>query len=223
MTWEWSAGLQAQLDQLSPQQQRAILLVVMAESRGEPITRLLRTPYSCEWCGQVIGHSADGKAARKAALVEHGKVCERGPGSLKDKARPWRFATSLVTFYTRWKIAGSLFESCLNQARREVRDSALSQAAWILQMGAPEAAKELRRQVTGLDASNKDRRLASEAILRRVNLQGDGGGDGAADDSFDGLDDDALRAEEERLGRILAEARKDSAAAGATEAAGPDQ
>lgn len=222
MTWEWSAGLQAQLDQLSPQQQRAILLVVMAESRGEPITRLLRTPYSCEWCGQVIGHSADGKAARKAALAEHGKVCERGPGSLKEKARPWRFATSLVTFYTRWKIAGSLFESCLNQARREVRDSALSQAAWILQMGAPEAATELRRQATK-GGTDKDKRLASEAILRRVNLQGDGGGDGAADDSFDGLDDDALRAEEERLSRILAEARKDSAAAGAAEAAGPDQ
>lgn len=166
--WEWSADLQTQLDQLSPQQQRAIVLVVMAESRGEPVTRLLKTPYSCRWCGQVIGHATEGQAARKGALAGHEKECKLGPAQ-KAEARPWRFATSLVTWYTRWKVTDSLFEQCLNQARREVRDNALQRAAWILQMGAPEAAAELRRQVAEAQ-DDSDRRLSAVAILDRADV-----------------------------------------------------
>jgi hypothetical protein len=163
LNWEWSTDLQAQLDQLSAGQRRAILLIVMAESKGEPITRLLKTPYSCRWCGRVIGHSADGKAARKEALTAHEAGCER-------QGRPWQFATSLVTFYTRWKAADSSFVECLNLARREVRENALQRAAWILQMGAPEAAIELRRQVAEAK-DESDRRLASVAILDRADVK----------------------------------------------------
>lgn len=222
MTWEWSATLQTQLEELSPQQQRAIVLILMTEARGEPLTRLLKTPYSCPWCGQVLGQAADGRAARKAALAEHEQECKLGPAKKMEAARPWRFATSLVTFYTRWKLPGSAFEQCLNQARGEVRTKALGQAAWILQMGAPEAARELRRQIS-LASDESNRRLAAVAVLDRVNLEAAlTGDDSTGDDDLDSLNDESLRAEEARLARLLT-AGAGPGAAGATAAAGPDE
>lgn len=218
--WEWSRNLQAQLEELSPQQQRAIVLILMAEVKGEPITRLLKTSYSCQWCGQVIGHAADGRAARKIALAEHERDCRLGPAQKSESARPWRFAASLVTFYTRWKLPGSTFEQCLNQARREIRSNALQRATWILQLGAPEAALELKRQIT-LASDESNRRLAAVAVLDRVNLEAIQG-DGDREDNLDSLDDETLRAEEARLARLLT-AGASTAAAGATEAAGPEK
>jgi hypothetical protein len=158
---EWSADLQTQLTKLSQQQQRAIVMVVMAESRGVPVNRLLKTPYSCGFCGAVVGHSRDGRDIRMAALSAHRETCER-------RGQPWHFAANLTTYYTKWRRSSD-FEKCLNLARQEVLQSALSSAVWILQMGTPEAALELRRQVTGGE-KDFDKRMAAVAILDRADL-----------------------------------------------------
>lgn len=163
----WSADLQAQLAKLSQQQQRAIIMVVMAESRGEPVNRLLKTPYSCQWCGAVIGHSRDGRDIRKVALSAHQVICER-------RDRPWHFAANLTTYYTKWRRSSD-FENCLKLARQEVLNGALSSAVWILQMGTPEAALELRRQVERGE-KDFDKRSAAIAILDRADLSTAGKG-----------------------------------------------
>jgi len=160
--WEPSAALQDKLKNLSPRQRRAIVRIVQAEAAGIGLIRLLKTPYSCQWCGLRVGQSGDPRDQRKAALAEHETECEKS-------GTTWQFICRLTTYYRKWS-KDSAFVDALDAARADVSSSAMRQAVLILQTGTPEAALELRRQVVDGE-KDRDRRLASVALLDRAGLE----------------------------------------------------
>ncbi len=148
---------------LSPAQRRAILLIVVGEVDGISLTRLLKTPYSCPYCGLVCGRSGELAAQRKLELIYH-----TNKHSDEEKTRKWKFAAIASTYYGKWK-PDTHFGGCLSEARAEVVATALDEAARILQIGTPEAARELRRQI---EAGYKDfdKRSAAVALLDRADV-----------------------------------------------------
>ena len=161
MEKQWSDTLKTEMALLSPTQQRAIGMIVSGEVDGVDMSRLLKTTYSCQWCGRVQGRSTDKKDSRKLLLALHESNC-------KSHGRPWRFAANYTTYYSKW---GQAFKDCLKMARAEVIENALGEAARILQIGTPDAAMELRRQVNSEDAENIDRRASAVAILDRADMR----------------------------------------------------
>lgn len=176
---------------LPVQQRHGITRIVAAEADGIGVTRLLKTPYSCQWCGLVAGESGEARDARKAKLATHEESCR------KNHAYPWRFIVSLSTYYRAggW-LDNPLYTECLEQARRETLQQAYSDTLRTLQLTGPLAALELRRQVVG--GSTESARLrASVAVLDRIELASSA--DSSEADPARDLSDDELDAEIERL------------------------
>ena len=168
---EWSQKLTDKMTMLSTKQRSAIARIVLAEAEGLPLSRMLKTAYSCQWCGQVQGRSTDKAKARKLLLAGHESWCERGPAKGLDdessvRGTPWQFAANASTFYSNKKW-GAYFRECLDAARQEVVAAALDEATKILHLGTPDAAAELRRQVRAGE-KDFDRRSAAVAILDRA-------------------------------------------------------
>ncbi len=131
-----STDLQEKMILLSPAQRRAILLIVIGEADGIPLTRLLKTPYSCRCCGYVAGRSGESREVRRKALAEHeARSCKR-------HGQKWRFAANASTYYRDWKPS-TYFTDCLNQARTEVVKAALGEATRKLRQE-PDETRQLR-------------------------------------------------------------------------------
>jgi predicted RNA-binding Zn-ribbon protein involved in translation (DUF1610 family) len=158
---EWSVDLQDKMQLLSPAQRRAITRILLGEAAGVPLTRLLKTSYSCPHCGLVIGRSGETKEARKAALADHKAEC--------DVDQKWIFAANYATYYGRWRRS-AYFCECLSEARAEFIGFALGEAARILQTGTPEAARELVRQIAE-GTKDFDKRSAAIALLDRADIK----------------------------------------------------
>lgn len=157
-TLEWSPGLRSALERLTAQQRRAITLIIAGELRGVALTRFLHTPYSCPHCGLACGRAGQAGADRKAERARHIITCPQ-------KSSDWQFAVGSAAYYRQGGWASDpLWVDCLSQARAEAASGVLTEAAHILKGAAPEAALELRRQVSEGERDN-DRRLASVAIL----------------------------------------------------------
>lgn len=159
---EWSADLQEKMHLLTPAQRRAITRILLGEAAGIPLTRLLKTSYSCSYCGRVIGRSGETQEVRKAALAEHKTECENTGGK-------WLFAANYATYYGQWKDSPHFLE-CLSEARAEFVGHALGEAARILQLGTPDAARELVRQIARGE-KDYDKRSAAIALLDRADLK----------------------------------------------------
>jgi hypothetical protein len=155
-----SQALTEQMSGLSARQRRAILRIVSAEADGIGLIRLLKTPYSCQFCGLRVGQTGMSRDTRKAALAAHEAGCEK-----RDKGR-WKFVCGLSLYYRKWAKDPAFLDS-LGQARQEIAAGAMGQAVAILQVGTPDAAMELHRQVKEGERDT-DRRLAAVALLDRV-------------------------------------------------------
>jgi hypothetical protein len=121
------------------------------------LTRLLKTPYSCRWCGWV-SQVGETRATRKAQLAEHEAMCER-------QGKPWPFICNLTTYYNRW-CKNEFFQHVLACVWNDMMVSAVS----ALQGSTLAAARELRRQVQQGEKDG-DRRLAAVAILDRAGVE----------------------------------------------------
>jgi hypothetical protein len=159
MQWLPTAGVAAGLEKLTRRQQQAVLRIVQAQMDGVALTRLLKTPYSCRWCGAVLGQSGQGREARKASLAAHEADCGfRGGGG-------WPFVCSLSTYYRCW-AKDEAFQAALAAAWSEVA----AQAVALLKASALAAAGELQRQVRQGEKDH-DRRQAATAILDRAGVE----------------------------------------------------
>jgi hypothetical protein len=146
---------------LTAQQQRAILRIVQAEVDGTPLSRLLRTPYSCRWCGQVAGRAGQAQPERKQLLADHESHCDRN-------GQPWQFIAAHNTYYVKWR-ENPTFQEELAAARANVVQDALLSAATLLQMNTTGAVRELVRQI-GEAEKDSDRRLSAIAVLDRADV-----------------------------------------------------
>jgi len=159
------------LTALSGVQRKAIRMIVEAEVTGLPLSHLLKTPYSCQWCGKVIGRSGIDRDERKALQVQHEEQCERN-------GQPWKFAANLRTYYHKWQ-KDPRFVLALDSARSEVVHEAIATASAMLQLNTVTSVRELVRQVTEAE-KDSDRRLSAVAILDRADVttasKGGGGG-----------------------------------------------
>lgn len=147
--------------QLTAQQKRAILRIVQAEVDGVPLSRLLRTPYSCQWCGWIAGRAGQKKEERKQALANHEEACDR-------HGSPWQFIAAHNTYYVKWR-ENPAFQEALEDARDNVVQDALQSAATLLQINTTGAVRELVRQITEAE-KDSDRRLSAVAILDRADV-----------------------------------------------------
>jgi hypothetical protein len=147
--------------QLTAQQKRAILRIVQAEVDGVPLSRLLHTPYSCQWCGWIAGRSGQKNEERKKALVTHEAECER-------HGQPWQFIAAHNTYYVKWR-ENQAFRDTLEQARADVVQDALQSAATLLQINTTGAVRELVRQISEAE-KDSDRRLSAIAVLDRADV-----------------------------------------------------
>lgn len=173
------------LNRLSAQQRRAIQMILQAEADNQPITTLLKTAYSCQYCGHVIGRPTTPRDDRKALLAHHEAECDKAPVR-------WQFAVNHSTFYHKWSRE-KLFTDALDLARATVTSQALANARRILQAGTPEAAAELLRQIRKGE-KDSDRRGAAVALLDRADVTTAGKGlDPVKNwlDALRGVDDDA--------------------------------
>jgi hypothetical protein len=145
---------------LTAGQRKAIETIIEAESNGVPLTRVLKTTYSCRWCGRVIGRPGDSRDRRKLLLLAHEQNCEFDT--------EWTFATSVSTFYSKWMKLDH-FADALDAARSMATTNIMRAAAVRLQAATLGAANELARQVTEADGDG-NRRLAAVAILDRADV-----------------------------------------------------
>lgn len=157
----WSVGLQDKMALLSGGQQRAILMIVMGAADGIPLTRLLKTAYSCPHCGYVAGRSGELAEQRKAALADHIEVCEGRP-------KKWRFAVAASTYYNKWRPS-AYFRECLSEAWEEFIGVALVDAQRKLRLTTLKAAWELDRQIEEGE-KDFDKRSAAIAVLDRADM-----------------------------------------------------
>lgn len=172
MVNQWSGDLEKRMGELSPVQQRAIRLIVTSEVEGVTLSRLLKTVYSCQWCGREIGRSSQRGVDRKRLRLLHEETCglpeaEDAPANFQRVA--WKFAANYTTYYRAWRKS-PLFVECLKDARAEVTSAALLAAARQLQLGTFEASQELRRQLGDSEVGAGNRRLAAIAILDRADV-----------------------------------------------------
>lgn len=159
----WSLGLLFKLSELTPKQRSAIEMIVMAETVQVPITRLLKTSYSCRWCGQVLGRTGEPATLRRQRLNLHEANCRT-----ESRRFHWTFACASSTFYNKW-MKDHQFEAALNQARYEMTQNRLTTAARLLQLGTTEAARELLRQIAEGER-DLDKRAAAVAVLDRADV-----------------------------------------------------
>ena len=167
METQWSDALQEKLALLQPAQRRAIVTIVTGELDGIPLSRLLKTVYSCRYCGKVIGRSTHKGEDRKRLRILHEAEHLKAESGF-DKPPLWQFATSYTTYYRSWRKS-PIFVQCLEAARVETALNALKTASRLLQLAAPESASELRRQVAEGER-DIDRRMSAIAILDRADF-----------------------------------------------------
>lgn len=162
--WVPSVELGARLAALPARQRKAVLRIVQAEAQEEyvALTRLLKTPYSCQWCGWVAGQSGMARDARKALLARHEESCER-------RGEPWRFVCSLSIYYRKW-AHDPAFVGALEAARQEVTANAVASAVMGLQAGTVEAVGAVRK-VIRKGEKDADRLRAAFGLLDRAGLE----------------------------------------------------
>lgn len=165
MTWQWSLSdeLIEVLGRLTRKQANAVLQIVAAEVDGIGLIRLLRTPYSCQYCGWVAGRAGEKRDARKARLAEHESICANRDGE------PWRFAANFTTYYSKWTKQAD-FRNALELARRDVVSEAMQMAVLRLQANAGRAVNQV---VTLIDGAEKEdvRLKASFGLLDRAGVE----------------------------------------------------
>lgn len=160
----WSGELQEKMALLSAAQRRAIGMIVAAEAEGVSLSRLLKTSYSCKWCGRVIGRSTDRRDDRKQLLFEHqDNDCEA-----REAGRLWRFAAAYTTYYRHWRKS-RVFCQCLELARNESMLGALEGATRQLKLSTLEAVATLRKLLSDAER-DADKLKAAIAILDRADL-----------------------------------------------------
>lgn len=157
---DFSTELQYKLSVLTAKQRYAVLAIVAADVAGLPLSRLLKTSYSCKKCGWVAGNSRWSNRQRKERLVDHSVTCERATDS------DWPFICTSTNYYSRW-MRDAIFIASLRQARSELVIQALIEAASILQLGSAKAARELVKQVTEGE-KDIDKYRAAVAVLDRA-------------------------------------------------------
>ena len=168
MSGQWSAAVWEQLERLSTEKRRAILRIVEAELQGVPLSHLLKTAYSCKYCGRSIGRSSMQADSRKQLLFEHqDNECDNRPQGDAPGVR-WKFAVAASTYYSKWR-EDAAFWAALRQARREAAGLALDEAQQLLKVATEKAVAELVRQVSEGE-SDRDKRLSAVAILDRADM-----------------------------------------------------
>jgi hypothetical protein len=164
MNSAWSDELEQKMSMLSPPQRRAIGMIVSAETDGVPLSRLIKTTYSCKWCGRQVGRSTDRREDRKQLLFEH----QDNECSAREAGRLWRFAASYTAYYQKWKKS-RVFVECLDLARNETMVGALQAASRQLKLTTLEAVATLRGLLSGA-VRDADKLKAAIAILDRADL-----------------------------------------------------
>ena len=162
LQWTPTDELREALSLLPRRQQRAVLRIVNEEMQGVPLTRLLKTPYSCQWCGWVAGHSGEQRDVRKAKLAQHEAGCE-----LREV--PWKFVCNLSTYYNRWSKEEA-FRVALEAAQRDMTLQTMQAAVRALQAGTWDAVQEVRRQIGGA-FKDADRLRAAFGLLDRAGVE----------------------------------------------------
>lgn len=158
---EWSDELLSKLSSLKVSQRRAILMIVTGEAAMIPLSRLLKTSYSCCWCGRSIGRSGESNSARKSKRQLHESQC-----ASESNRFYWSFVASSTTYYNRWRRE-PLFVQTLDLARQELAGQALLNAAHILHLGSTAAARKLVEQIT-VGEKDIDQYRAAVAVLDRA-------------------------------------------------------
>lgn len=157
--WYPSDELQAEFAHLTRRQQNAIVRIVDEEIAGTPLNRLLKTPYSCQWCGWVsqIGTRDE----RKAALETHEAGCARN-------GTAWRFVCNFSTYYARW-TKNTHYKRALELAQRDMTTQNIDAARRKIQAG---AGKAVDRVIDLIDNAEKDdtKLRASFGLLDRAGL-----------------------------------------------------
>ena len=150
------------LSALPARRRKGVLRIVAAEAAGEALTHLLKTPYSCQWCGLQLGQSGQRRDDRKALLAAHEAECGR-------RGRPWRWVCTQSTYYSRW-CRDPGFREALDLARAEVQEQAIVAAVMGLRGGAGEAVTEVRRIIRE-GASEATRLRAAFGLLDRAGVE----------------------------------------------------
>lgn len=161
MEWAPSGELSERLAALPRRQERAVLRIVQAEADGTPLIRLLKTPYSCRWCGLRVGDTGVRRDDRMAMLARHEEGCKR-------RGETWRFVVSLRTYYGKW-VKDEAFQEALGAAREDLRRGAMASAVTSLQAGTGDAVAEVRRQIA--EASEGNRLKAAFGLLDRAGVE----------------------------------------------------
>ncbi len=159
----WSTELLYKLSCLTAKQRTAIQMIVAAEATRIPISRLLKTSYSCAWCGQQLGRTGDSADIRKQRKQLHEADCRT-----KSRRFYWTFACTESTYYYKW-LKDPLFVDTLDLARQEMVENSLNTAARLMQIGTAGAARELLRQIAEGER-DLDKRAAAVAVLDRADV-----------------------------------------------------
>ncbi len=160
--WVPSVELGARLAALPARQRKAVLRIVQAEGDCVALTRLLKTPYSCRWCGWVAGQSGMRRDVRKGLLERHEADCDL-------RGEPWRFVCSQSIYYRKW-THDAAFVGALEAARQELTAQAIASAVVGLQAGTSEAVGEVRRLIREGEAENT-RLRAAFGLLDRAGME----------------------------------------------------
>jgi len=162
LPWVPSVELGEVLAELPARQRKAVLRVVQAEADCVALTRLLKTPYSCQWCGLVVGQSGTPRDERKGMLEAHESECER-------RGQAWRFVCSLSIYYRKW-VHDAAFVSALAMARREITEQAMASAVVGLQAGTQDAVAAVRR-IIRVGESEANQLRAAFGLLDRAGVE----------------------------------------------------
>lgn len=168
---DFSTELQYKLSALTVKQRYAVLAIVAADVSGLPLSRLLKTSYSCLKCGRVLGNSSWSNRQRKDSLADHSATCERATDS------DWPFICASTTYYSRW-MRDAIFIASLRQARSELVIQALIEAASILRWGTITAARKLVEQIESGEKDIDQYRAAVAVLDRAAKLTADKSGEG---------------------------------------------
>lgn len=148
---------------LTSKQERAVVMIADLELRGEPITRYLKTPYSCPGCGYVAGQGGQPRDARKAALDKHLLACEDYRSDIRHP-----FICAFSTYYSKWS-KDPAFVRAVEDQMEKIRADSIDHAVAMLQNATADAVQVLVRQLSSA-ANDRDRRLAAVAILDRADF-----------------------------------------------------
>jgi len=160
--WVPSVELGGRLAALPARQRKAVLRIVQAEADCVALTRLLKTPYSCQWCGWVAGQSGMARDTRMGLLERHEADCDR-------RGQPWRFVCSQSIYYRKWTHDGA-FVGALEAAREELTARAMASAVMGLQAGTGEAVAEIRSLIRAGEKEGT-RLRAAFGLLDRAGLE----------------------------------------------------